>query len=64
MKEPTGLLSQTYLTSSEMCKVVMQAAEPVSTREATDSMVNIIDSTYAKSELEHLASNATPVNAE
>ena len=30
MKEPRGLLGQTYLTSSEMREVLMQTAEPVS----------------------------------
>ena len=31
MKEPSGLLGQTDLTSREICEVVMQTAEPSST---------------------------------
>ena len=46
MKEPSGLLNQTNLTSRKMRKVVMQTAEPVSTREYTDRLVKNLDSTY------------------
>ena len=35
MKEPRGLLWQSGLTKRDMCEVVMQTAEPASTREAT-----------------------------
>ena len=64
MKEPGGLLGQTDLTSSKICKVVMQTAEPVSTREATERLVKILDSIYANADLEHIAANATQLNAE
>ena len=39
MKEPSGLLRQTYLTSHGFCEVVMHTAEPVSTREANERLV-------------------------
>ena len=64
MKEPSGILGQTNLTSREMIKVVMQTEEPVSTREATESLVKIIGSTYVKAYLEQVASNATHLEAE
>ena len=35
MKEPSGLLWQTYITSCEMYKLVMHNEEPVYTRRAT-----------------------------
>ena len=46
MKEPSGILGQTDLTSRDMSKVVINSTEPVSTREATERMVKNIDSTY------------------
>ena len=42
-----------------MCKVVIQTAQPASTREANERLVNILDSTYAKADLEQVANNAT-----
>ena len=42
----------------------MQTVEPVSTREATERLVKIIDSTYVKDDLEQVAANATQLNAE
>ena len=47
-----------------MRKVIMHTAEPVSTRESTDRMVNIIYITYAKSYLEEVAANTTQINHE
>ena len=35
-----------YLTSSEMCEAIIQTAEPVYTREGTDSLMIIFTSTY------------------
>ena len=64
MKEPSGLLGQSDLTSSEMCEVVMKTSEPFSTREATDRLVKIIDSTYVKADLKQVANNTTHMNAE
>ena len=40
-----------YSTSHESHKVVMHPAEPYSTREATERLVKITDSTYAKADL-------------
>ena len=39
MKEPSGMLGKSDLTSHEMYEVVIQTAEPVSKREATDRLV-------------------------
>ena len=47
-----------------MCKVVIQITETVSTRKATKRLVKIFDSTYAKSDLEHVANNATYMESE
>ena len=63
MKEPSGLIGQTYLTSCDMREVVMHKEEPVSTREASESMVKNLDSTYVKTDLEQLAVNATKLIA-
>ena len=41
-KEPIGLLEQSDLTSCNMLKVVIQTAEPVSTREATKILAIIL----------------------
>ena len=46
MKEPSGLLGETDITSREIRKVEMQTSEPVSTREATDMLVKILIITY------------------
>ena len=42
----------------------MQTAEPASTRDATDRLVKILDNTYAQSDLNQAANNATQLNAE
>ena len=47
-----------------MREVFMQTAEPYSTREATEILVKIPNSTNAKSELKQLADNATHMNSE
>ena len=52
MKEPSGLLGQTDLTKRDMRKVVMQNAEPASTRETTEKMFKILKSTYTKAEID------------
>ena len=59
MKETSDMLGQTYLTSREMCMVVIQTEEPVSTIEDTDMLVKILDSNYAKANLKQVANNAT-----
>ena len=62
VKELSDLLGKSDLTSCEMCEVVIQTAEPYSTREATDILVEILDSTYAKADLEQVANNETHLN--
>ena len=47
-----------------MRKVVVQTAEPSSTREATEILVKTFNRTYAKSELKQVAANATQLNSE
>ena len=47
-----------------MREVLMHTAETVSTREATERLVKILNSTYAKADLEQVAANATHLNAE
>ena len=42
----------------------MQTAELDSTRDATERIVKIIDSTYVKDDLNQVANNATQLNAE
>ena len=57
MRESRNLLGQSDLTKREMREVVMQTAEPASTREDTERMVKTLDSTYAKSDLEQLVND-------
>ena len=64
MKEPICILSKSYLTSHDMSGLVMQTAEPVSTREDTEILVKILDRTYVKSDLTQIANNATHLEAE
>ena len=47
-----------------MRDVVIHTAELVSTKEATDSLVKITDSTYMRSELKQGAHNTTHMDAE
>ena len=47
-----------------MREVVMQTAELVSTIEATEKLIKIIYSTYAKADIYQVAPNATQMNAE
>ena len=58
------MLGKSYLNKSEMHEVVTQTAEPYSTREATDRLVKILESNYAKADLKHAANNTTQINAE
>ena len=64
MKEPRGLLGKSDLTSREMREVVMHTAEPFSTREATEALLKILGSAYAKENLKQVANNANQLNAE
>ena len=47
-EKTSGQLGKPDITSREICEVVMQTEKPVSTIEATDSLVKTLDSTYAK----------------
>ena len=47
MKYPGRFLGQTDSNICEMRKVVIQTADPVSTIETTEIMVDILDSSYA-----------------
>ena len=64
MKDSSNLLVQSDLTNREMREVVMQTAEPASTWEATEQMVKILNSTYAKADIEQVFSNTSHLNAE
>ena len=44
--------------------MVIQTAEPVYTMKATESLVRILDSIYAKPDLEQVAVNETHLNSE
>ena len=64
MEDPSNFLRQSYITKREMHEVVMQTAEPDSTREATERIMKILDSTYAKADLENIVANNNHLNAE
>ena len=64
LKEPINFLGQSYLTKRKMRKVVMYNSEPASTKEATERMVKILDSIYAKAYLKCVADNASQMNSE
>ena len=64
IKEIRDHIGQTYLTSCDMRKLLMQTAEPFSTREDTERLVKILDSSYVKEDLEQVANNAINMNAE
>ena len=58
------VLGKYDLNKREMSELVMQTAEPASTREATDRMVKISNSTYTKAELKYAVDNASYMNSE
>ena len=64
MKEPIGMLWKIYLSSRKIYEVVMQTTEKFSTREYTDSLVELLRSNYAMEDLEQVAANATNLNDE
>ena len=64
MKESSDMLEKSYLTNREIREVVMYTAEPVSTREATEILLKILDSIYPKAYLQQVANNTTHINAE
>ena len=64
MKEPSGLIGNFDLNKREMQEVVMQTADPDSTREATDILLKILETTYAKADFYEVADNATQLKIE
>ena len=64
MEQPRSLLGQTDPKNHDMHEVVMQTAEPVSTREATEILAKTLDITYFKADLEQVAASATQINSE
>ena len=64
MKKPRGMLGKSDINKREMREVVIQTAEPDSTREANEKFVKILSSTYVKAELTQLANNRTNMNDE
>ena len=48
MKEPSSQLRKPNLSKHNMRKVVLHTAEPDFTKEATNMLVKILDSSYAK----------------
>ena len=63
-KDTIRLLGQQYLIRRNMNEVVIKNSEPESKREANEIMVNLIDSRYAKADLEQVASNAVQKNSD
>ena len=47
-----------------MCEMVLLNSEPATTREATECMVKILDSTYANADLKQVANITTELNNE
>ena len=54
MKDPVNFIGQPDLTKSEIREVVKQTAEPASTRETTERVVKIINSTHTKAYLDNI----------
>ena len=59
MKEPRNFLGQSARTKRKICKVAIYTAEPASTQEASERMVKILDSAYAKADLKQVVDNAS-----
>ena len=64
MKGPRSLLGKSDLTKREMREVVMLPVEPTSTKEGTEHMVKILNSTYVEVNLKKVADNSTQLNSE
>ena len=64
MQVPSGLIGQYNPNKHDMREVVMQTAEPASTREYTEIMIKILDITYVKEYFKQVADNATQLNDE
>ena len=59
IKDPRNFLRQSDLTKRKMRKVVMQNAEPDSTREATERMVKILNGNYSTADLKQVVNKCT-----
>ena len=59
MKDCDFRWNQEVLSNKELRASIAQIAEPISTREATQRVVKILDSKYAKADLEKVAAEAT-----
>ena len=55
MKELDNILGRPYLTKINIQDMVMHTSEPYSTREATDSVVKITNSTYTNASLDKVS---------
>ena len=62
IKEPSCLWGKTDLSKRKICKVVILTAEPASAREATERLLKILNSTYAKAYLKQVSYNTTHIN--
>ena len=58
------MIGKIDLISLEMHEMEIQTIEPVYTREVNERMVKCIESTYSKTDIEHVAADATHLNAE
>ena len=57
-KDPGNFLGNPDLTKRDIQEVVMYNAEPESNRESTKIVITIIDSTYAKADLDKVATDS------
>ena len=57
MQDPVNLLGKLNVTQCNMKQMVKHTAEPTSTMESTDMIVNILNSTHTKAELEEVTMN-------
>ena len=64
MKKLRSLLGKSDSASFKMREVSVKTSEPALIREATERLLKILDSTYAKADLKKIAGNATPLNYE
>ena len=64
MKEPSCMMRGKDPTSRDMQEVSIHTAEPFSTRESTERLVKILNSSYLKSDLRRVPNNATHLNSE
>ena len=58
------MIGKIDLISLEMHEMEIHTIEPVYTREVNERMVKCIESTYYKTDIEHVAADATNLNAE